>query len=250
MHHTMIVAAPARTVARRWPAVAVKSDVKTGHDIAYVFRGHASGCAGAMAYYTRSGELPGTWEAKERQAQRAYAAGPKDVSAELKDTALAEADQRQAAAEAEAQGDEATARALHSLAHLLGTHKESLEADHAQHEDWSAGTAGLREEGAKARAELARRGQASELRPGETTLEWWHRFERDCQTFEQHLANLQAQAEAEDGPWPPEPTAEREAAPEVEPSNEADLNTAWNAELVEQPSHDPESDMPEATAEI
>jgi hypothetical protein len=33
--------------------VAVKSDVKTGHDIAYVTRGHASGCAGAMAYYTR-----------------------------------------------------------------------------------------------------------------------------------------------------------------------------------------------------
>jgi TrwC relaxase len=62
MHHTMTAAAPARTVARRRPAVAVKSDVKTGHDIAYVTRGHASGCAGAMAYYTRSGEPPGTWE--------------------------------------------------------------------------------------------------------------------------------------------------------------------------------------------
>jgi SAM-dependent methyltransferase len=44
--------------------VAVKSDVKTGHDIAYVTRGHASGCAGAMAYYTRSGEPPGTWEGR------------------------------------------------------------------------------------------------------------------------------------------------------------------------------------------
>ena len=32
--------------------MAVKSDVKTGHDIAYVTRGHASGCTGAMAYYT------------------------------------------------------------------------------------------------------------------------------------------------------------------------------------------------------
>ena len=52
MHHTMTVAAPARTVTQRWPAVAVKSDVKTGHDIAYVTRGHASGCTGAMAYYT------------------------------------------------------------------------------------------------------------------------------------------------------------------------------------------------------
>jgi conjugative relaxase-like TrwC/TraI family protein len=64
MHHTMIVAAPARTVARRWPAVAVKSDVKTGHDIAYVTRGHASGCAGAMAYYTGSGEPPGRWDGR------------------------------------------------------------------------------------------------------------------------------------------------------------------------------------------
>jgi len=44
--------------------VAVKSDVKTGHDIAYVTRGHASGCAGAMAYYTRTGDPPGTWEGR------------------------------------------------------------------------------------------------------------------------------------------------------------------------------------------
>jgi conjugative relaxase-like TrwC/TraI family protein len=42
--------------------VAVKTDVKTGHDIAYVTRGHASGCTGAMAYYTSSGEPPGRWE--------------------------------------------------------------------------------------------------------------------------------------------------------------------------------------------
>jgi TrwC relaxase len=64
MHHTMTVAAPARTATRKRPPVAVKSDVKTGHDIAYVTRGHASGCAGAMAYYTRSGEPPGTWEGR------------------------------------------------------------------------------------------------------------------------------------------------------------------------------------------
>jgi TrwC relaxase len=44
--------------------VAVKSDVRVGHDIAYLTRGHASGCAGAMAYYTRSGEPPGTWEGR------------------------------------------------------------------------------------------------------------------------------------------------------------------------------------------
>jgi hypothetical protein len=64
MHHTMTAAAPARTVTNRRPAVAVKSDVKTGHDIAYVTRGHASGCTGAMAYYTRTGDPPGTWEGR------------------------------------------------------------------------------------------------------------------------------------------------------------------------------------------
>jgi TrwC relaxase len=64
MHHTMTVAAPARTAAPRRPAVAVKSDVRTGHDIAYVTRGHACGCAGAMAYYTRTGDPPGTWEGR------------------------------------------------------------------------------------------------------------------------------------------------------------------------------------------
>lgn len=192
----------------------------------------------------------GELEAKERQAQRAYAAGPKDVSAELKDTALAEADQRQAVVEAQAQGDEATATVLHSLADLLGTRKESLEADHARHENWSAQTAGTREEGAKARAELARRGQASEPTPGETTLEWWQRFERDCQAFEQHLANLQAQAETDSRPWPPQPTAEHEVSAELKPSDEADLQATWSAEILEESSYEPEPEMPEATAEI
>jgi len=194
----------------------------------------------------------GELEAKEQHARRAYAAGPKDVSAELKDTALAEADQRQAAAEAQAQGDEPTARALHSLADLLGTQKAALEADHAKHENWSAQTAGLREEGGNARAELARRGQASEARPGETTLEWWQRFERDCQAFEQHLINLEAQAETDRTPWPPQPTAEHQVTPEAELSTEADLNTAWSAEIRDGPSYEPEPelDMTEATAEI
>ena len=75
----------------------------------------------------------GELEAKEHQAQRAYATGPKDVSAQRKHTALAEADQRQAAAEAQAQGDEATATVLLSLAELLGTQKAALEAEHAKH---------------------------------------------------------------------------------------------------------------------
>ena len=88
--------------------------------------------------------------------------------------------------------------------------------------------------------------------PSETTLEWWQRFERDCQAFEQHLVSLEAQAETEGRPWPPQPTAEHQASSEAEQSNEADLNTAWSAEIRDEPSYEPElePDMPEATAEI
>jgi len=49
--------------------VAVKSDVKTGHDIAYVTRGHASGCTGAMAYYT-SWEPPGARSLRPRPTSK------------------------------------------------------------------------------------------------------------------------------------------------------------------------------------
>ena len=193
----------------------------------------------------------GELEARELQAQRAYATGPKDVSAELKATALAEADQRQAAAEAEAQGDEATARRLHCLADLLGTRKAALEVGHAEHETWSARTAGLREDGDKAHVELGRRGQATEPRPGETNLEWW-RFGRDCQSFEQHLASLEAQAGTDGTPWPPQPVAEHQLPADADRDKEADLDTTWSAEILEEPScePEPEAEMPEATAEL
>jgi conjugative relaxase-like TrwC/TraI family protein len=190
----------------------------------------------------------GELEAKELQAQRAYAAGPADVSAQLKDTIQAEADQRQAAIEAELDGDQATAKALHSLADLLGTQKTALEADHARHENWSAETAGRREDGAKARTELTRRGQAAEAGPAETTLEWWQRFERDCQAFDQHLANLKTQAETEGQPWPPETTAEHEVSPEVEPATPEPAAEAYTRALANEP--EPEADASEAEAEL
>ena len=190
----------------------------------------------------------GELEAKERQAQRAYAAGPKGVAAELKDTALAEADQRQAAAEAKAHSDDAAARALRSLADLLETRKSALEADHAKHENWSAETAALRHEGSKARAELTRRGQATEPAPGGSTLEWWQRSERDCQAFEKHLVHLEAQAETESQSWPPQPTAKAEAPDEAKQNSKLAPNMDWGAELVEEPSYEPEPEMPEATA--
>jgi conjugative relaxase-like TrwC/TraI family protein len=190
----------------------------------------------------------GDLEAKELQARRAYAAGPKDVAAELKTTAQGEADQQQAAVEAEAQGDDATAKALHSLADLLGTQKIALEADHARHENWSAETAGRREDGAKSRAELTRRGQAAEAGPEETTLEWWQRFERDCQAFDQHLVNLQAQAETEGQPWPPRPTAEHQVMPEAAPATSGHSTEAYTQALIYEP--EPETHASEPQAEL
>jgi AAA domain len=190
----------------------------------------------------------GELEAKELQARRAYAAGPKDVSAQLKDTAQAEADQRQVAIEAKLHGDQATAKALHSLAGLLGTQKAALEADHARHETWSAETAGRREDGAKARAELARRGQAAEAGPEETSLEWWQRFERDCQAFDQHLANLKAQAEIDGQPWPPEHTAEHEASPQAEPATPEPGAGAYTRALMDEP--EPEAEVTEPQADL
>ena len=114
MHHKMIVAAPAHTVAKRSPAVAVKSDVKTGHDIAYVTRGHASGCAGAMAYYTRTGDPPGTWEGRgcaalgvsgtveAEVAERLYQQGIGPGGERIIQHAAPKSDEDQAAAEAAA----------------------------------------------------------------------------------------------------------------------------------------------------
>jgi conjugative relaxase-like TrwC/TraI family protein len=114
MHHTMTAAAPARTVTARWPAVGVKSDVKTGHDIAYVTRGHASGCTGAMAYYTRTGDPPGTWEGRgcaalgvsgtvqAKVAERLYQEGVGPGGERIIQHAAPKSDEDQAAAEAAA----------------------------------------------------------------------------------------------------------------------------------------------------
>ncbi len=38
--------------------------------------------------------------------------------------------------------------------------------------------------------------------------------------------------------------------PEAEQSNEPDLDNVWSAEIRDEPSYEPEPDMPEATAEI
>jgi hypothetical protein len=114
MHHPMTTAAPARTVTKEWPAVAVKTDIRTGHDIAYVTRGHTAGCAGAMAYYTRAGEPPGTWEGRgcaalgvtgtveAEVAERLYQQGVGPGGERIIRHAAPKSDEDQAAAEAAA----------------------------------------------------------------------------------------------------------------------------------------------------
>ena len=94
--------------------MAVKSDVKTGHDIAYVTRGHAAGCAGAMAYYTRTGDPPGTWEGRgcaalgvsgtvqAEVAERLYQEGVGPGGERIIQHAAPKNDEDQAAAEAAA----------------------------------------------------------------------------------------------------------------------------------------------------
>jgi TrwC relaxase len=94
--------------------VAVKTDVKTGHDTAYVTRGHAAGCAGAMAYYTRTGDPPGTWEGRgcaaldvsgtvqAEVAERLYQQGMGPGGERIIQHAAPKDDEDQAAAEAAA----------------------------------------------------------------------------------------------------------------------------------------------------
>ena len=96
--------------------MAVKSDVRTGHDIVYVTRGHASGCTGAMAYYTRTGDPPGTWEgrgtavlgvlgtAEAEVAERLYQQGIGPGGERIIQHAAPKSDEDRAAAEAAAIG--------------------------------------------------------------------------------------------------------------------------------------------------
>ena len=77
-------------------------------------------------------------------------------------------------------------------------------------------------------------------------LDWWQRFERDCQTFERHLVHLEKQAETGSQPWPPQPTAETETQHEVEQSS----RLGPSMELPEEAGYEPEPAVPEATAEI
>ena len=107
----------------------------------------------------------GQLEAHTAAAERAHAAAPPDVSAQLRATAHAEADAWQQAADAQASGDETEASNAQELARLLSTERQDLEARNAEHEQWADSTRSIRENGDKAAAELNRRGHQADITP-------------------------------------------------------------------------------------
>jgi hypothetical protein len=104
----------------------------------------------------RHGLLAGVW--RPASAERAQASGPPDVSRQLRLTAQAEADTWQQSAEATTRHDQTEAANANALAGRITTERQHLEAANARYEQWSAATTSTRETGAKARAELERRG--------------------------------------------------------------------------------------------
>ena len=181
----------------------------------------------------------GQLEAHTAAAERAQAAAPPDVSARLRATAHAEADARQQAADAQASGDEAGAKNAGQLADLLGTQRQQLETQNAEHEQWADSTRAIRENGDKAAAELNRRGHQADTPQGgtvspagpqpqqhagsepeteepasfqtrpepvpepQTTLEWLRQFEADMAAVERSIEREHQAAIDAGQPWPP-----------------------------------------------
>ena len=107
------------------------------------------------------GMTRGELEARTRQAERAQASAPPDVSRQLRLTARAEADAWQQYADAATRHDQAGAANAAILAGQLAADRRHLEAGNACYEKWSAATASIRETAAKAQAELERRGSTA-----------------------------------------------------------------------------------------
>ena len=104
------------------------------------------------------GMTHGELEARTLAAGRAQASGPPDVSRQLRLTAQAEADAWQQSAEATTRHDQVEAANAKALAGRIAVERQLLEAANARYEQWSTATTSTRETGAKARAELERRG--------------------------------------------------------------------------------------------
>jgi hypothetical protein len=154
----------------------------------------------------------GQLEAKAIAGARARAAAPRDVSAQLRGTALLGTDLRVQGAEALARGENAAVYDL--AADQLAADRAELEAANADYEAWSDSTAQTREIAEKAQRELERRGhQVPEWTPEDES----HERRADAPEGQADAPEVEA-----DEPVVPEPEANApevadNAAPEPEP---------------------------------
>jgi hypothetical protein len=89
----------------------------------------------------------GQLEAHVAQAERAVAAAPPDMSAQLRQAAQAKADARRQHADAQVRRDQAAADTARDQAEQHAAAEADLEQQHAGYERWSAATAQTRELG-------------------------------------------------------------------------------------------------------
>jgi conjugative relaxase-like TrwC/TraI family protein len=159
----------------------------------------------------------GELEARVAAGERAMAAVPPDVSAERRAAGQARQDAWAQHADAIAAGRPEEAEGAADLARLMETRERALEPQAAQYEGWSADTAPVRDEAAKARAELARRGYEPDMPPGgdgpggpETPepgpeagpgeAAWWAQFDSTQQAIDALLAREREQADRQRHP--------------------------------------------------
>jgi conjugative relaxase-like TrwC/TraI family protein len=159
----------------------------------------------------------GELEARIRDADRAQATAPPDVSRQLRLTAQAEADAWQQATDAATRHDHAQAANAQALVGQIAAERRQLEAVSTRYEQWSAATACTRESATKAKAELERRGLTrspagqQQPEPGSdppAMAGWRPQFEADLAAAERALEREHQTAIAVGDPWPPRRTAQ------------------------------------------
>ena len=181
----------------------------------------------------------GELEARVQAGERAMAVSPPDTSADLRSAGQARADAWAQHADATAAGREDEAQGAADLARLMEARERALEPQAGRYEGWSADTAQVRDDAAKARAELARRGREPDMPPGGDggaggggpqtqpgpeagpgEAAWWAQFDSMQAAIDALLAREREQAEAARRPRTPEPrpepTAEERAAAQAE----------------------------------
>ena len=144
----------------------------------------------------------GELEARILDGERAQAAAPPEVSAQLRLTAQAEAEAWRQSADAAAAHDQAAAANAQALARQMVAEKTRLEAMNAAYEAWSDRTSTARDIAAQAKAELGRRGHAQPADKPPTMAGWWRQFEADLDSMERAIVREHQAAIAAAGTSP------------------------------------------------